>query len=49
MLLTVVMITVLIVLFIEAIFALVKVNGDEEEILSQYDWVKDEYKEREDD
>ena len=48
MLLTVVMITVLVVLFIEAIFALVKVNGDEEEILSQYDWVKDEYKERED-
>lgn len=47
--LTVVMITVLVVLFIEAIFALVKVNGDEEEILSQYDWVKDEYKEREDD
>ena len=49
MLLTVVMITVLVVLVIEAIFALVKVNGDEEEILSQYDWVKDEYKEREDD
>ena len=49
MLLTVVMITILVVLFIEAIFALVKVNGDEEEILSQYDWVKDEYKEREDD
>ena len=49
MLLTVVMITVLVVLFIEAIFALVKVNGDEDEILSQYDWVKDEYKEREDD
>lgn len=47
--LTIVMITVLVVLFIEAIFALVKVNGDEEEILSQYDWVKDEYKEREDD
>ena len=47
--LTVVMVTVLVVLFIEAIFALVKVNGDEEEILSQYDWVKDEYKEREDD
>ena len=46
--LTVVMVTVLVVLFIEAIFALVKVNGDEEEILSQYDWVKDEYKERED-
>ena len=47
--LTVVMVTVLVILFIEAIFALVKVNGDEEEILSQYDWVKDEYKEREDD